>query len=87
MIAPRHFNRTGTSAAERLDVVLSPMGKTFVDGNQVILQELLAKRCGGTLCGNTRVRIFAGSSCRFDHLADVYRLCKEHGINNVELVA
>ncbi|PQO28188.1 hypothetical protein C5Y97_25145 [Blastopirellula marina] len=63
------------------------MGKTFVDGNQVILQELLAKRCGGTLCGSTRVRIFAGSSCRFDHLADVYRLCKEHGISNVELVA
>ncbi|PQO35928.1 hypothetical protein DTL21_08315 [Bremerella cremea] len=63
------------------------MGKTFVDGNQVSLQELLAKLCGGAFCGNTRVRIFAGSACRFDHLADVYRLCKEHGIYNVELVA
>lgn len=87
MIAPREFTVTGTSAAERLDVVLSPTGKIFVDGNPIVLHELLDKLCGNAFCGNTRVRIFAGSACRFDHLADVYRLCKQHGINNVELVA
>ncbi|MEW4451671.1 hypothetical protein AB1L30_03200 [Bremerella sp. JC817] len=87
MIAPRHFHLAGTSLAERLDVVLSPTGKTFVGGKSIILQDLLNKLCAGTVCTDTHVRIFAGAACRFDHLADVYRLCKEHGINNVELVA
>ncbi|MHC2067802.1 hypothetical protein ACYFX5_10040 [Bremerella sp. T1] len=87
MIAPRHFHLAGTSAADRLDVVLSPTGKTFVDGKIIILTELLAKLCGDSRCENTQVRIYAASACRFDHLADVYRLCKAHGIQNVELVA
>ena len=87
MIAPRHFHLAGSSSAERLDVVLSPTGKTFVGGKNIILQDFLAKLCGDALCTDKRVRIFAGSACRFDHLAAVYRLCKEHGISNVELVA
>ncbi|MFN3152086.1 hypothetical protein [Bremerella sp.] len=87
MIAPRHFHLAGTSASEQLDVVLSPTGKTFVDGKMIALTELLAKLCGNDRCENTRVRIFAASACRFDHLADVFRLCKLHGIVNVELVA
>lgn len=87
MIAPRHFHLAGTSASERLDVVLSPTGKTFVDGKMIPLADLLAKLCGDERCESTRVRIFAAAACRFDHLADVFRLCKLHGIVNVELVA
>jgi len=87
MIAPRHFHLAGTSTTERLDVVLSPTGKTFVDGKMIPLTDLLAKLCSDDRCVSTQVRIFAAAACRFDHLAEVFRLCKLHGIVNVELVA
>lgn len=68
-------------------MVLSPTGKTFVDGKMIPLTDLLTKLCSDSRCENTRVRIFAAAACRFDHLADVFRLCKMHGIVDVELVA
>lgn len=85
MIAPRQFQQADRASRDWLDVVLSPTGKTFVDGKKIVLHELLEKLCRDSLCAR-RVRIFAGAACRFDHLADVYRLCKMHGIDDVELV-
>ncbi|MBI1247255.1 hypothetical protein GC197_05345 [bacterium] len=87
MIAPRHFHLAGTFTGDRLDVVLSPNGKTFVDGRNILLNDLLDGLRRDGIGTTPRVRIFAGAACRFDHLAAVYRMCKEYGIDNVELVA
>jgi len=72
--------------ASWLDIVLSPTGKTFVNGQMILLPDLLSKLCHDS-AESTIVRVFAGSMCRFDHLANVFRLCKQHGIHNVQLVA
>jgi len=85
MIAPKKMRWKDLETNESLDVFLSPTGKTFVDGMSIALADLFQSRSGRAT--GTKVRIYAGESCRFDHLADVFRMCKEHGFQNVELVS
>ncbi|PHS11060.1 MAG: hypothetical protein COA78_10440 [Blastopirellula sp.] len=67
-----------------LDVVLSFTGKTFVAGQNVSLSShLQSMRNAGDL--DHRVRLFANPHCRFDHVTEVFRTCKQHGLEEVIL--
>ncbi|MGY8770158.1 MAG: hypothetical protein ACKVH8_17210 [Pirellulales bacterium] len=67
-----------------LDVVLSFTGKTFVEGQNVSLNSHLQSLSNsGDL--DHRIRLFAGTHCRFDHITEVFRTCKQHGLDEVIL--
>lgn len=84
--SPGQKPRLAEQAGPWIDVVLTPTGRTFINGHSVTL----ASRLDGlrTSVDSFRgVRVLAGSNCRFDHLAEIYRICKQYGIARIELVA
>ncbi|MEX0793201.1 MAG: hypothetical protein WD045_08695 [Pirellulaceae bacterium] len=85
-ILPRQMARVAEQAGPWIDVVLTPSGRTFINGHSVTL----ASRLDGlrtNVDAFRGVRVLAGSNCRFDHLAEIYRVCKQYGVARIELVA
>lgn len=84
--SPRQMPRVAEEAGPWIDVVLTPSGRTFINGHSVTL----AARLDGLQArvdSFRGVRVLAGAHCRFDHLAEIYRVCKQFGVARIELVA
>lgn len=71
---------------QSLDVVLSASGKIFINGVEALLDSHLRRLCDQSRCARS-VRIFAGEECRFDHVAEIFRVCRQWGVTEVSLAS
>lgn len=74
------------SENQPLDVVLSSSGKIFINGVEALLDAHLRRLCARASCARS-VRIFAGEECRFDHVAEIFRVCRQWGVAEVSLAS
>ncbi|MCC9606024.1 hypothetical protein LOC68_19965 [Blastopirellula sp. JC732] len=72
------------TANQPLDVVLSASGKTFINGVEALLDAHLRRLCSQERCARS-VRIFAGEECRFDHVTEIFRVCRHWGVADISL--